>query len=123
MPVLTIKTNVEASKIPEGFKEETVALLSEILKEAQEGVFVIVDFNPDTTFGGEHNPCALCALESVGMFQTSHVPPEEIERVLGPHLCSKLGLEMDRMSILYNGRLLESNGKNNHKFSGNFGVS
>ena len=36
MPVLTIKTNVEGSKVPAGFHEEATALLSKTVKKPEE---------------------------------------------------------------------------------------
>ncbi|XP_064622315.1 macrophage migration inhibitory factor-like [Lineus longissimus] len=112
MPILTIKTNVKASEVPEGFHEETTTLLAQVLKKPVENIFVILETDVNMTFGGKRTLCAVLTLGSVGMFSPSHTPAEEITKGLGPHIRSKLGIEKDRYFILYDDRKIESIGMN-----------
>jgi len=70
MPLLTIKTNIHIENKPL-FAEAASLTVANILKKPESYVMVHVEDEQNLIFAGEHLPCALLELKSLGLPENS----------------------------------------------------
>uniref|UniRef100_A0A6M2CHF8 D-dopachrome decarboxylase n=1 Tax=Rhipicephalus microplus TaxID=6941 RepID=A0A6M2CHF8_RHIMP len=68
MPLCTIKTNLLASRIPNGFNVKFAQYVASLLKKDIEKVTVIVEPGMDMSRAGTTDPNCLCSIHSISVF-------------------------------------------------------
>ncbi|XP_065298857.1 D-dopachrome decarboxylase-like [Dermacentor albipictus] len=68
MPICTLKTNLLASKIPNGFNVRFAQYVASILKKDIEKVTVIVEPGLEMSRAGTTDPNCLCSIHSINVF-------------------------------------------------------
>ncbi|XP_037566011.1 D-dopachrome decarboxylase-like [Dermacentor silvarum] len=68
MPLCTLKTNLLASKIPNGFNVRFAQYVATLLKKDIEKVTVIVEPGLEMSRAGTTDPNCLCSIHSINVF-------------------------------------------------------
>lgn len=74
MPLCTIKTNLLASRIPNGFNVKFAQYVASLLKKDIEKVTVIVEPGVDMSRAGTTDPNCLCSIHSISVFSPEKNP-------------------------------------------------
>jgi len=95
MPLLNIKTNISI-KNKTAFAEAASKATSELLEKSESYVMINIEDNQCLMFAGNHNPCALLSLKSLGL-------PEDLTTTFSRKLCafieSQTTIEASRIYI------------------------
>ncbi|XP_075542035.1 D-dopachrome decarboxylase-like [Dermacentor variabilis] len=68
MPICTLKTNLLAGKIPNGFNVRFAQYVASLLKKDIEKVTVIVEPGLEMSRAGTTDPNCLCSIHSINVF-------------------------------------------------------
>jgi len=80
MPLLNIKTNISI-KNKTAFAEAASKAIAELLEKPESYVMINIEDNQCLMFAGNHKPCALLSLKSLGL-------PEDLTAKFSKSLCA-----------------------------------
>ncbi|XP_050029089.2 D-dopachrome decarboxylase-like [Dermacentor andersoni] len=97
MPICTLKTNLLASRIPNGFNVKFAQCVASLLKKDIEKVTVIVEPGLEMSRAGTTDPNCLCSIHSINVF--SPEKNKEYGSKLRDFLSANLALPPKRIVI------------------------
>lgn len=99
MPLLTIETNVESSKIPSDLSDELGQIVAKHLGKPSSYVAVMIIPDRNLVFGGSKDPSAVCSLKSIGGIDRDS--NKKASKLIQEALEKSLGISTSRQYLLF----------------------